>query len=48
MEGIALGAGGSTCLILSTSDGAIIIGRGTPKHSEKNLLQSTLTTTNPR
>jgi hypothetical protein len=48
MEGIAHGAAGSTCLIPSTRDGVIIIDRGKPKHSKKNLLQTTLTRANRR
>jgi hypothetical protein len=48
MEGIDLSAAGSTSLISSTRDGVVKIDKGKPKPSEKNLLQTSLTTANPR
>jgi len=48
MEGIALDSASSPCVISPTRDDVIIIDRGNPKHSEKSLLQTTLTTANPR
>ena len=48
MEGTAFGAAGSACLISSTYDGVTIIDRGKPENSKKSLLQTTLTTANPR